>query len=181
MIEIMCSPIQKLFATGRAVSLEVGQTVFRMGDDVRSVHLVVEGRIDLVRHAKNGMPLILNRSHPGNVLAEASVYSETYHCDGIASLPSEVRTLPVSDFRRKLHASPEMSDAWGAGLAGALQAARLQSEIRSLKTVADRLNAWLGDNDVLPPKGRIQDLAHILGVSREALYRELARRRQRAS
>ena len=28
-----------------------------------------------------------------------------------------------------------------------------------------------------PPKGQLQDLAHILGVSREALYRELAKRR----
>jgi DNA-binding phage protein len=33
---------------------------------------------------------------------------------------------------------------------------------------------------VLPDKGRWQDVASELGVSREALYRELARRRDKA-
>ncbi|MEC7667561.1 MAG: hypothetical protein VXZ18_01615 [Pseudomonadota bacterium] len=65
-------------------------------------------------------------------------------------------------------------------MARTLQKSRMQSEIRTLKTVAERLDAWLVDNPALPPKGQLQDLAHILGVSREALYRELAKRRQGA-
>jgi hypothetical protein len=43
--------------------------------------------------------------------------------------------------------------------------------------VAERLDAWLGGERALQEKGTWQDLAAELGVSREALYRELAKRR----
>lgn len=62
-------------------------------------------------------------------------------------------------------------------LARTVQAARVRAEIRSLPKVAERLDAWLDEGHVLPTKGRWQDLAAELGVSREALYRELAQRR----
>jgi hypothetical protein len=55
--------------------------------------------------------------------------------------------------------------------------ARVRAEIRSLPKVAERLEAWLREGHVLPDKGCWQDVAAELGVSREALYRELARRR----
>jgi len=62
-------------------------------------------------------------------------------------------------------------------LARSVQAARLRAEIRSLPKVADRLAAWLGEGNALPDKGHWQEVAAELGVTREALYRELARRR----
>jgi len=52
----------------------------------------------------------------------------------------------------------------------------MNSEIRALRTVSERLDAWLAGGRMLPPKGEWQDLAQILGVTREALYRELAQR-----
>ena len=70
----------------------------------------------------------------------------------------------------------ELAKVWSAKLAHSLQLARLQSEIRGLRTVAERLDAWLDDKP-LPPKGEWQRVAQELGVSREALYRELAKRR----
>ena len=65
-------------------------------------------------------------------------------------------------------------------LANSVQAARMRAEIRSLSTVASRLEAWLEQGNVLPQKGHWQSLAAELSVSREALYRELARRRAKA-
>lgn len=53
-----------------------------------------------------------------------------------------------------------------------------QSTIRTLRIVAERLDAWFGEGHALPSKGEWQTLAFELGVSREALYRELARRRK---
>jgi hypothetical protein len=47
--------------------------------------------------------------------------------------------------------------------------------------VAERLDAWLGAEGGLPDRGRWQELAEELGVTREALYRELARRRAPAA
>ncbi|MEL6234053.1 MAG: Crp/Fnr family transcriptional regulator [Pseudomonadota bacterium] len=166
-----------LFDAGRTVSFDVQETVFRTGDDVRSLYLVIAGEIDLVRHTARGTPLLLARAHPGSVLAEASAYASHYHCDGVANSRSRLKSIPVSVFRDGLNGSPATAQAWARHLSHALQKARMQSEIRSLNTVAERLDAWLADANVLPPKGQIQEVARILGVSREALYRELARRR----
>lgn len=178
MIGIMPNVISALFETGQTVLLEAGQTAFRTGDRVLSMYLVVEGGVDLVRYTASGTSLILNRVSLGNVLAEASAYSGQYHCDGLASTKSQLRSLPVSQFLERLHGSADAARTWAARLARELQNARTQSEIRSLKTVAERLDAWLGFSNTLPPRGEIQDLARVLGVSREALYRELARRRK---
>ena len=62
-------------------------------------------------------------------------------------------------------------------LARSVQAARVRAEIRSLPRVAERLDAWLAEGNALPGKGQRQELAAELGVTREALYRELSRRR----
>jgi hypothetical protein len=59
----------------------------------------------------------------------------------------------------------------------AVQAARLRAEIRPLPRVANRLDAWLGADNRLPGRGRLQEVAADLGITREALYRELSRRR----
>ncbi|MDJ0684848.1 MAG: Crp/Fnr family transcriptional regulator [Alphaproteobacteria bacterium] len=178
MIIIMWNVVSGLFETGQIVPLQAGQTAFRTGDRVMSMYLVVEGGVDLVRYTASGTSLILNRVSPGNVLAEASAYSVQYHCDGQASTKTRLRSLPVSLFLERLHSSADVARLWAAQLARELQNARMQSEIRSLKTVAERLDAWLGLQNTLPPRGEIQDLARVLGVSREALYRELARRRK---
>lgn len=70
-----------------------------------------------------------------------------------------------------------MAAHWSALLALSVLAARLRSEIRSLPKVADRLDAWLAEGNALPEKGRWQEVAAEPGVTREALYRELSRRR----
>ena len=88
-----------------------------------------------------------------------------------------VHSVPVVDFRARLTADPALAERWAAHLALAVQTARLCAEIRTLRTVAERLDAWLGEGRSLPAKGAWQDLAAELGVSREALYRELSRRR----
>lgn len=77
-----------------------------------------------------------------------------------------------------MRANPAAAQLWAARLARGLQTARLQAEVRTLRTVAARLDAWTEVFPGLPPKGQIQDLAHTLGVTREALYRALARRRR---
>ena len=74
-------------------------------------------------------------------------------------------------------ATPKLAEAWAMNLANSMQAARFRAEIRTLRTVAERLDAWLGAGLEIPEKGQWQVLAAELGVTREALYRELARSR----
>ena len=57
----------------------------------------------------------------------------------------------------------------------------MRAEILSLRTVAQRLSAWLELNGELPAKGEWLILAAEIGTSPEALYREIARRRNSGS
>lgn len=157
-----------------------GQIVFQAGDPVRRIHFVQSGLIFLVRHQRDGAALVLQRASAGSILAEASLFAEHYHCSAEAQKPA--RTLAVSrrDLRRRLVDDKDFSLAWSAHLAAEVQRARLHAEIVSLKTVATRLNAWFAWNGPLPDKGEWSSVAEQIGVSPEAFYRELARRRKRS-
>jgi len=137
---------------------------------------VRSGRVHLQRHTTHGAHMVLQNAGRGAVVAEASAYSSRYHCDAVAAEESVVAGLPKERFLSALADEPALAKSWSALLARSVQAARLRSEIRSLTKVADRLDAWLGEGNRLPGKGRWQEVAAELGVTREALYRELARR-----
>ena len=154
-----------------------GTTVFLLNDEVRVVYLVRRGVIHLVRHKEQGAALILQRAQAGSILAEASVYSDQYHCDARAESDATTWAVSKGDLRRRLEEKPDFARAWAQYLANAVQRARLHAEILSLKTVAARLDAWIVWNGVLPEKGQQRRIADEIGVSPEALYRELAKRR----
>lgn len=163
--------------SSRSRRLAAVEHLFHRGDPVSRLYIVVGGRIDLLRFAEDGGRLMLQRARDGDILAEASVFSSRYHCDAIAAAPSEVASIPRRRFLEQLRKDADFSEAWARHLGQEIQTVRLRSEILSLKTVAARLDAWLAWYGELPTKGEWKDLAHQIGVSPEALYRELARRR----
>lgn len=177
MIMIMRQTLVPLFARSRFLDLPVGEAVFSTGQRVETIFLLRSGRVQLHRHTPHGARLILQTARADMILAEASAFSDTYHCDAIVTEAATLAALPKPAFISALRDDPDLALAWSAMLARAVQAARVRAEIRSLPKVAERLDAWLDEGHALPDKGRWQDVAAELGVTREALYRELARRR----
>ena len=177
MIVIMSRELDSLFKglPGRKCAFDAGSTVFALGDPVKLVHFVREGAINLERRQEDGAALILQRACPGSILAEASVYSDRYHCDARAEVDSVTWTVARKDLRRRLEEVPGAGLIWARHLATEVQRARLHAEILSLKTVKGRLSAWMTWNGELPEKGQWRRLADEIGVSAEALYRELAK------
>lgn len=175
--------MQKLFPdllklTGRVKHLEVDEVLFNIGDPVESMYLVQKGSMILRRQTAAGTNLILQTTRAASILAEASFYSSCYHCDSIAQLPTQVHAFSKAEFRRQLTQSQQLSEAWAKSLAMSMQEARTRAEIRTLRTVAERLEAWQSMGHIIPEKGQWQDVAVEIGVTREALYRELARSRK---
>lgn len=178
MITIMSDTLASLFETGQCRVVAAGAWLFHQGDPIRSMYLVVAGALELARVTSTGATIVQQRARPGQILAEASAYSGTYHCDARAVTAAVLRALPVTRFREQLAEDPVVARAWAEHLAHAVQSARMRAEILALRTVAERLDAWLREGSPLPMKGAWQDLAVELGVSREALYRELSKRRR---
>ena len=182
MIEIMSENLINLLIskTVKQRRLDKGACLFHQGDQVSTVFVVGEGLVELTRHQQDGAPLVLQRAIRKTILAEASAYSETYHCDAIAQMPSVVYELPKTVFLKRLGEDETLAYLWAAHLAREVQSARYRSEILTRKTVAERLSGWLAwKGNKLPLKGQWKSMAVQIGVSPEALYRELAKRRFR--
>lgn len=161
---------------------DAGEHLFLQGDQVAVLHLVVDGFARLVRHQADGSMLVLQRAGPGTILAEASVFSDRYHCDAIASAP--VRSLAVrkSAIRARIACDADFAMVFVAHLAREVQVSRLRAEILSLRTVAARLDAWIAAHEGrAPARGEWKGVAGEIGTSAEALYREIARRRTRVA
>lgn len=180
MIKIMLQTLACLFRQVPEPELLAGSTVFLTGQRVQRLYLVLEGRVELQRHTAHGTTLVLQNAGPGSILAEASAYSTHYHCDARVVQTARLAVVTKSAFLAALDQNPALARAWSCMLANSVQAARLRAEIRSLPTVASRLDAWLEQDNQLPEKGHWQTLAAQLSVTPAALYRELAKRRTKS-
>ena len=181
MIEIMSQGLvdRLLVLPGRDQSLAKGRRLFRTGDRVQSFFIVLAGRVSLVRNLPHGAPLTLQRARQGTALAEASLFADHYHCDAVASEPAVVRAIPIGRARAAIRDDTTLASTFMRHLAHEVQRSRTQAEILSLKTVAERLDAWRAVNGRLPAKGHWREVATEIDVTPEALYRELAHRRGR--
>lgn len=180
MIEIMSGLLIAALAplpwTDRHVA--AGARVFHAGDAVRSMFIVAEGAARLVRRRPDGDALVLQIARAGEPFAEASLTAARYHCDGEAQGPTRLRQAPVDAVKTLFARDATAATAWIAHLGAQVQAARWRVELLGLRTVAGRLDAWLDWRGAdLPPRGAWRSLAEELGVTPEALYRELARHR----
>lgn len=173
-------PDQVLKFADRNRNLGAGETLFRAGDRVNAIFLVVQGEVRLIRQQADGSHIILQRARSGQVVAESSRFAERYHCDGIAVTETRLAGISLGSFRRH-EADASFALAFARHLAWELQRTRAKAEILAIKSVSGRIDAWLALNgSSLPAKGEWKDLAGEIGVTPEALYRELARRRARA-
>ena len=182
MIAIMCLRFVDMLETleGRKQSLVAGEHLFHSGDPVINVFIVQNGEVELRRHQEDGRLLVLQRAGAGVIVAEASLFSHHYHCDAVATTCARLQAVPKQRMRNRLRSNPDFAEALAIHLAGEIQNLRFRSEVLSLQKVSSRLDAWELWHGTLPPRGEWKQLAHQIGVSPEALYREMAKRRKRS-
>ena len=157
--------------------IEAGETLFRLGDRLRGVFCVVTGEIRLIRRARNGAEIILQRSR-GGFFAEASLYGKVYHCDAVAAEPGAVLRFPAQAFRATLASDVTFRDAWMAHLAHEVLKLRAQCERLGLKTAAKRIVHYIeseGANGIVTLSESRKAWAAELALTHEALYRALRR------
>lgn len=176
MIPIMSELIRALFLAASSHALRQDAVLFHADDRVRTLFFVESGCVALERYLETGTATCLQRARAGQILAEASVYAEHYHCGARALEASVVKAVPVLEVRGRLHSNADLAEAWARHLARTVQTTRFLAEVRGLRTVSERLDAWLAEHGAIPAKGQWKTLAAELAVSQEALYRELAKR-----
>ena len=165
---------------GHPVTCSKDGWVFRKGDTVQAVFLVLDGEVRLSRFAKDGSEIALHRAGRGEFFAEAALNAPRYQCNAIASQASTLLAFPADKVRELLDKDSEFAHQWVALLARQLHAARARLERLALKSAAERVLHFLhtegkGPRCEVALTGSVKDLAKELGLTHESLYRTLAR------
>src|ERR1019366_4066563 len=97
---------------GRQITCPKEGWVFRKGDPVQAVFLVLNGEVRLSRFAKDGSEIALHRAGGGEFFAEAALNAPRYHCNAIASQASTLLAFPAGKIRELLAKDPEFAQQW---------------------------------------------------------------------
>jgi CRP-like cAMP-binding protein len=159
--------------------LKAGAALFRLGDKTFGLCEVVTGRVRLARVDRAGHEIVLHAAGPGDVMAEASLFSPHYHCDAIASTDAVVRIYPKAAVLSAFAREPKAVQAFAAMLARQVMNLRTRIEQRNIRSARERLRHYLSvnagaDGRTVALRGTLKDLAAELGLTHEALYRTLA-------
>jgi CRP-like cAMP-binding protein len=160
-------------------ALKAGQSLFRTGARTAGLFEIVKGKVRLVRVDRSGREAVLYTAAAGDTVAEASLFSSSYHCDAVAATDAVVRLYPKAAVLAELERNPKAAQSFMAMFARQVMTLRTRLELRNIHSARDRVRHYLAVN--ADPSGRIvilsgtlKDVAAELGLTHEALYRTLA-------
>ncbi len=152
------------------LTLAKGDHVFRQGDATRGVFFVVSGSICLTRMTEAGTAVTLHNAAAGGLFAEASLYSEHYHCDAIATAPSEVFQLSKQAILIRQREDAAFSEGITQLLATQVQEYRQLMTLHAVKSADERVFLAIAAGRL---RGSVTQFASQIGLSKEACYRAL--------
>lgn len=166
-------------ALGRERVLAPGQALFRMGDPTMGIYEVVKGQLQLLRVGSGGREVVLYAAGPGDIFAEAALFSPTYHCDAVTKTGAVVRLFPKAKVLSELRQNPQAAQAFMALLAREIMRLRTQLEQRNIRSARERVLHFLAldagaDGRTVRLRRTLKELAAELGLTHEAFYRALA-------
>jgi CRP/FNR family transcriptional regulator, dissimilatory nitrate respiration regulator len=159
--------------------VKAGQVLFRLGSRTAGLYEVISGKVRLVRLDPAGREAVLYVAAAGDTIAEASLFSPTYHCDAIAMTNAVVRLYPKGVLLAQFQQNPSAAQAFMAMLGRQVMTLRTRLEQRNIRSARERIRHYLAvnvgaDRRTVTLPGTLKDLAADLGLSHEALYRTIA-------
>lgn len=159
-------------------ALQSNEFLFRQGEPATAIYRVEEGRVRLVRYTIDDHLAVLHTAGPGEFFAEAALFTDSYHCDAVAAGAAHVRGYPKREVVRALR-DPDLAKRYMALLAQELYTLRTRLEQRNIRSARDRIVQHLAlhadaQSGAVHLNGTLMDLAGEIGLSHEALYRNLA-------
>ena len=155
----------------KSANYSKGEKLFLQGDAPYALFFLEKGLVQLVRHNENGDEVIIHRARAGETFAEASLFSDEYHCDGIALEKSHVIKIEKPQILKTMAENVEFSLAVSARFASQIQSYRRMLEIHSIRSAKERVFAGVSQQLL---KSQIKPFAALLALSHEATYRALA-------
>ncbi|WP_114011670.1 Crp/Fnr family transcriptional regulator [Cohaesibacter intestini] len=148
-----------------------GSYIFRQGEQCSAMYYLKSGQVQLRRYTTTGDQQIVHHAISGTFFAEASIFSDTYHCDAVCQSDSGLLRLDKKGILDALERDARFSISFSKMLARQVQAYRQQVEIMAIKSSQERV--WQALNAGFL-KGSIMDFSATIGLSHESVYRSLA-------
>ena len=114
--------------------------------------------------------MTLHRALAGGLFAEASVFSETYHCDAVCTEAGSVLKIAKADIVSTMQSSPEFSVGFTRMLAVQVQHYRAHIELLSIQSAKDRILAAVQAGYL---DATVIELATRINLTHETCYRAL--------
>ena len=165
---------------GRKKLLSQGETLFQQGDRIQHIYVVCRGKLKLTRCSVDGNPVTLQLAKAGELLAEASLFHQYYHCMAqVESQSAELRCFDRNNLMAALGESSSASMTLLQVFAQQIRRQRTLLEIRNIRSASERIYTYLlleadANQQVRLPLS-LKDTAHQLGLAHETFYRELKR------
>jgi CRP/FNR family transcriptional regulator, dissimilatory nitrate respiration regulator len=161
-------------------TLEPGESLFRQGARTVGLYEVLSGKVRLVRVDRSGREAVLYSASAGETIAEASLFSPTYHCDAVAAMRAVVLLYPKAAILAEFRRDPKVAEAFMAILGRQIMNLRSSLEQHNIHSARDRIRHYLAanlgpDGLTVTLQGTLKDLAANLGLTHEAFYRTLAK------
>lgn len=176
-------PESDLVALSRATQergYPAGKTIVRQDAPGDAMYIVIEGRVKVVLISADGREVILSVLGPGAVFGEMSLLDdEPRSAHVVAMTASRIMTLYRGAFHERLRASPDLSLAMLAALSHRLRRADDRIRALSLLDVNGRVAHLIlqqstdAGNDTFPRRLTHQNMAELIGASRETVSRTL--------
>ncbi len=160
-------------------SLARNEALFRQGEKVTAIYFVEAGRLRLERRTFDGRILVLGTTLSRNFFVEAALFADIFHCDAVATEPSEVRIYPKAAVLNALRADSAHAMSFLSLVAHQVIELRHRLEIMKVRSAKERVILYLDlnagpDGRTVDVRSQLQDIAGELGLTREVLYRTLA-------
>ncbi len=160
-------------------SLARNEVLFRQGEKVTAIYFVETGRLRLERRTFDGRSLVLGTTSAGKFFVEAALFADIFHCDAVATEPSQVRIYPKGAVLNALRADPANAMSFLSLVAHQVIELRQRLELMKVRSAKERVILYLdlnagSDGRTVELRSHLQDIASELGLTREVLYRTLA-------
>jgi CRP-like cAMP-binding protein len=157
------------------------QMVFIVNDPVLHFYQVETGLVKLCRYNAKGQPMTMQIAKAGDILSEASLFSEHYHCFAECLATSTLAVFKKSDILHEMSIYPQKAMLILQIYSKELRNLRHKLEDNASQTADERLLSYLQKLSLEQNSKQIHlpfsllELSFELGVQSETLYRLFAK------
>jgi len=159
------------------LSLKKSDILFLQNDEILNMYFIKAGRLKLKRETIEGFSVVQHIAFKGEIIAEASLYSQHYHCSAIADTNTEISYLRKIDLLNYLEENPTVMSQLLILYAHQIKNLRTLNEIKNIRSAKERTLAFLRNEMDAESEVKLsislKDIAYRIGLSHETFYRTL--------